>query len=85
MPEPTTPMAKPARSGPTSVAAIPGAGTQTPALPNPATTRPTARTAKLSAIDRITSPVTLSASPTFTMLVGSQRVDAHEVTAVPVR
>src|SRR5215210_880773 len=85
MPEPTMPMANPLRSGPTRVAAMPGAGTHTPALPRPATTSPRARSAKLSAVASSTRPATLSDRPTLTMLDGSVRVEAHDVTAVPTR
>src|SRR3954463_16245790 len=70
-PLPVSPMARPRRGTATAEPAMPGAGTQIIAPPNPASTMPPTRTGTDGASARTDSPTVVSSRPTRTAVAGA--------------
>src|SRR3954469_148967 len=84
-PLPVSPMARPRREARTADPAMPGAGTQIIAPPNPARTMPATRASTDGANARTHSPAVVSSRPTHTDVAGARRPAVRLTTMVPAR
>src|SRR4051794_40975718 len=84
-PLPVSPMARPRRETRTADPAMPGAGTQIIAPPNPARTMPITRTGTDGANARTHSPAVVSSRPTRTDVAGARRSAVRLTNSVPPR
>src|SRR3954454_15055270 len=84
-PLPVRPIARPRRETWTADPAIPGAGTQIIAPPNPARTIPTTSTGTDGASARTDTPTVVSSRPTRTDVAGASRPAVRLTSKVPPR
>src|SRR3954447_15715519 len=84
-PLPVTPIARPRRETETADPAIPGAGTQIIAPPNPARTIPATRTGTDGASARTDRPAVVSSKPKRTDVAGARRPAVRLTSRVPPR
>src|SRR4051794_25179528 len=84
-PLPVSPIARPRRETWTADPAMPGAGTQIIAPPNPARTMPTTSTGTDGASARTDTPTVVSSRPTRTDAAGASRPAVRLTSKVPPR
>src|SRR4051794_40285174 len=84
-PLPVSPMARPRRDTRTADPAMPGAGTQIIAPPNPARTMPVTRTGTDGASARTDSPAVVISRPVRTEVAGAMRSAVRLTRSVPAR
>src|SRR3954449_2061909 len=84
-PLPVSPIARPRRETRTADPAIPGAGTQIIAPPNPARTIPATRTGTDGASARTDRPAVVSSRPERTDVAGARRPAVRLTSRVPPR
>src|SRR5215211_1624158 len=84
-PLPVSPMARPRRETLTADPAMPGAGTQIIAPPNPARTMPATRTGTDGAIASTETPTVVSSRPSRTEVAGARCSAVRLTSSVPAR
>ena len=84
-PLPVSPMARPRRETWTADPAMPGAGTQIMAPPNPARTIPTTRTGTDGASVSTDRPAVVNSRPRRTAMAGASRPAVRLTSSVPAR